>query len=127
MTFAKILLRLGALVLAIVGIGFLAVPVQWAAIVDIQLPTPTARTDLRATYGGFDLAVGVYLWLCSRREDWVRPGLVALGIVAAGFGGGRVLGMLVEGSAAPAMIGFAALEWGSALAAYLVLRRLSVA
>ena len=56
MTLAKVLLRLGALVLAIVGIGFLAVPVQWAAIVDIQLPTATARTDLRATYGGFDLA-----------------------------------------------------------------------
>jgi hypothetical protein len=124
MTLAKVLLRLGALVLAIVGIGFLAVPVQWAAIVDIQLPTATARTDLRATYGGFDLAVGVYLWLCARREDWVRPGLVALGIVAAGFGGGRVLGMLVEGSAAPSMIGFALLEWASAVAAYGVLRRM---
>ena len=124
MTLAKALLRLGALVLAIVGIGFLLVPVQWAAIVDIQLPTPTARTDLRATYGGFDLAIGVYLWLCSRREDWVRPGLVALGVAAAGFGGGRVLGMLIEESAAPSMIGFALLEWGSAVAAWMVLRRL---
>jgi hypothetical protein len=115
MTLAKVLLRLGALVMAIVGIGFLAVPVDWAAIVDIQLPTATARTDLRATYGGFDLAIGVYLWLCSRREDWIRPGLVALGLAAAGFGGGRVLGMLLEGAASPSM---------SALAAYLVLRRL---
>ena len=124
MRLAKALLFLGALVLAVVGIGFLAVPVQWAAIVDIQLPTATARTDLRATYGGFDLAVGIYLWLCSRRDDWVMPGLAALGIVAAGFGGGRVLGMLVEGAAAPSMIGFAVIEWGSAAAAYVVLRRL---
>jgi hypothetical protein len=124
MRLAKALLVLGALVLAVVGIGFLVVPVQWAAIVDIQLPTATARTDLRATYGGFDLAVGIYLWLCARRDDWVRPGLTALAIVAAGFGGGRVLGMLVEGAAAPSMIGFALVEWGSAVAAYLVLRRL---
>ena len=127
MALAKVLLRLGALVMAIVGIGFLAVPVEWAAIVDIRLPTATARTDLRATYGGFDLAVGVYLWLCSRREDWIRPGLTALGIVAAGFGGGRLIGMVIEGSAAPAMLGFAALEWGSAAAACIVLRRLPAA
>jgi hypothetical protein len=124
MTLAKALLRLGALVLAAIGVGFLVVPVQWAAIVEISLPTAMARTDLRATYGGFDLAFGVFLWLCAGRADWIRPGLVALGLAAAGFGGGRLLGIVAEGTAAPPMIAFAVLEVGIAVAAFTALRRL---
>ena len=124
MTLARGLLLLGALILAGIGLGFLIVPVQWAAIVDIALPTATARTDLRATYGGFDLAFGVFLAVCATRPGWSRPGLVALGLAAAGFGGGRLLGILVEGSASPLMIAFAALEVMLAVAAFAALRRL---
>jgi hypothetical protein len=63
-----------------------------AAITEISLPTAMARTDLRATYGGLDLAVGIFLWICARRDQWIRPGLVALALTAAGFGGGRPAG-----------------------------------
>jgi hypothetical protein len=124
MTLAKIVLRVGALVFAAIGIGFLVNPIEWAAVVDIPLPTATARTDLRATYGGFDLAIGVFLGWCALRTDWIRPGLAAMGL-AAGFGGGRLLGILIEGSATPLMLGFAAIEAVAALVAFGLLRRLS--
>jgi hypothetical protein len=124
MTLARAALLFGAVVFAGIGLGFLIVPVQWAALVEISLPTAMARTDLRATYGGFDLAVGVFLGLCALRTEWIRPGLVALGLAAAGFGGGRLLGIVVEGTASPLMLAFAAIEAMTALVAFALLRRL---
>ena len=53
-----------------------------------------------------------------------RHGLVALGLLAAGFGGGRLLGILVEGTASPLMPAFAAIEAVTALLAFALLRRL---
>lgn len=124
MTLARGALLLGALILAGIGLGFLIMPVQWAAIIEISLPTAMARTDLRATYGGFDLAFGVFLGLCALRPEWIRPGLVALGLAATGFGGGRLLGILLEGTASPLMVAFAALEVVIAVVAFALLRRL---
>jgi hypothetical protein len=121
----RIALLLAALVFAVVGAGFLIVPVQWAAIVDISVPTAMARTDLRATYGGFDLGIGVFLGVCALRSRWIRPGLAALGLAAAGYAGGRLLGILAEGTATPLMLAFAALEIGTAVAAWVLLRRSS--
>jgi hypothetical protein len=124
MTLARVTLWLGALAFAGIGIGFLVIPVRWAAVVDIVLPTATARTDLRATYGGFDLAIGVLLACCALRADWLRPGLVAFGLAAAGFGGGRLIGILVERTASRLMLGFLTIEIASVLVAAYALRRL---
>lgn len=125
MTIAKYGLALAALVFVGIGLGFLLVPVQWAALVDISLPTAMARTDFRATYGGFDLAVGVFLGFCALRADWVRPGLWALALAAAGFGAGRLVGILVEGTATPLMLTFLVIEWAIALVTFYVWRRLA--
>lgn len=125
MTLAKIGLLFAALVFVAIGLGFLLAPVQWASVVEISLPTPMARTDLRATYGGFDLAIGVFLVFCALRTDWIRPGVLALGLAAAGFGGGRLVGILVEGTATPLMLTFVAIEIATALVAFYPLRRLS--
>jgi hypothetical protein len=124
MTLARAILILAAIVFVLVGVGFLIAPVSWAAVVEIALPTATARTDLRATYGGFDLAVGLFFGLCALRIEWIRPGLAALGLAAAGFGGGRLVGIVVEGSASPLMAMFAMLELTSAGVAFVLLRRL---
>lgn len=127
MRFARVLLLLSALVFVVVGIGFLIVPARWAAITEISLPTAMARTDLRATYGGLDLAVGVFLWICARRDEWIRPGLVGLALAAAGFGGGRLVGIVAEGSAAPLMLIFLAIEAVIVIVALATLRRLGYA
>lgn len=121
---ARVLLLLGAAVFTIVGIGFLIFPVEWAAVTEISLPTAMARTDLRATYGGLDLGVGIFLWVCARRDEWIRPGLVALSLAAAGFGGGRLAGIVAEGSAAPLMLTLLAIEAVIVVVAFATLRRL---
>jgi hypothetical protein len=120
MTRERTILGLGALVFLALGAMFLIAPVYWAAVIDVSLPTPMARTDLRATYGGFDLGFGLFLGLCTLRSDWLRPGLVAMGLALAGFASGRLVGFLVEGHADRLMIWFAALEaLGAAVALYL--------
>jgi hypothetical protein len=124
MMLARAVLILAAVVFVLIGLGFLIAPVSWASVVEIALPTATARTDLRATYGGFDLAVGLFFALCARRLEWIRPGLAALGLAAAGFGGGRLLGITVEGSAGPLMGIFAVIELTTAGLAFVLLRRL---
>jgi len=123
MTPAKAVLLCGAAVFLGIGIMFLAAPVHWGSVVEISLPTAMARTDFMATYGGFDFAIGVFLGICAWRSEWVRPGLLAMGLAAAGFGGGRTLGMLVEGTASPLMLIFAAIEIASAVGAFYLLRR----
>ena len=114
MTRERTVLGLGALVFIALGSMFLIAPAYWAEVVDIAVPTPMARTDLRATYGGFDLFFGFFLGLCTLRTDWIRPGLVALGLALAGFATGRLVGFIVEGHADRLMIWFAVLEAGGA-------------
>ena len=127
MKLAKAELLVAALVFLTFGLGFLVVPVQWASVVDIVIPTATARTDFRATYGGFEIGMGLFLGACAMRADWVRLGLVALILVAAGFGVGRLVGILAEGTANALMLAFVILEWAIALITVYVLRRLPLA
>jgi hypothetical protein len=124
MKLAKAFLLLCGVVFIGFGLGFLAVPVQWAAVIDISLPSAMARTDLRATYGGFGLAIGVFWALSAFRAAWIRPGLVALGLAAAGFGGGRLIGILLEGTASPLMLFYLACEVPTAALAFFLVRRL---
>jgi hypothetical protein len=116
----RTILGLGALVFIAIGAMFLIAPAYWAAVVEIPLPTPMARTDLRATYGGFNLGFGFFLGLCTLRADWLRPGLIALGLALAGYASARLVGVIVEGHAHRLMIFFLALEAiGATIALYL--------
>lgn len=121
---ARILLFFGALVFVCIGAVFLAAPVEWGRVVEIEVATPMARTDLRATYGGFDLGFGVFLAVCAFRREWHRPGLAAAAIALAGFGLARSFGMLMEGAASSLMLGLAVAELSGAAAAFLSYRRL---
>jgi hypothetical protein len=125
MRLAQVLLLLGAIIFIGIGVVFLFAPVEWARVVEIELPTPMSRTDLRATYGGFDLGFGVFLALCAFRREWIRPGLAAMAIALAGFAGGRTYGMIVDGCPSPLMPSLAALEASGSILASLVYRKAS--
>jgi len=112
------------LVFAVIGVGFLIVPETWARWVGIVLPSPLARIDLRATYGGFDLAFGIFLLACARNGAWLRPGLWACGLALAGFAAGRIIGMVAEGAAPRRMLGLLAVELSLAVLSFGALTRL---
>lgn len=110
MALARWILLVTGVTFAGIGVGFLLKPVSWAAWLDIVVPTPLARTDLRATYGGFDLAFGVFLLLAARRPDWVAPGLVANALALGGFALGRLLGFAAEGTVSARLVPFLVIE-----------------
>jgi hypothetical protein len=80
-----------SLVLLLAAAGFIGFgaayalrPDRMAALTDLPLPSPTARADFVATYGGLQLGFGLFLLACTRQAEWTRPGLWAL---VAGLGG----------------------------------------
>jgi hypothetical protein len=92
------------LVLLVTGVGFIGFggayavwPQRMAAVTDVALPTPTARADFAATYGGFQLGFGVFLIACTRQAAWLEPGLWAAGAALAGLATLRGVGLLLSG------------------------------
>jgi uncharacterized membrane protein len=123
MTFARGLIFVSAVIFIIVGAGFLLLPKQFAAVLQISLPTAMARTDVRATYGGLELGFGIFLLLCTVRREWVRAGLWALSLGVGGFAAGRLMGWVAEGSISNFMLFFLLLELAVAMLAAISLRR----
>ena len=63
----------------------------------IELKGADARVDIRATYGGLELGVAAFLAFCvHRHEEFLLAGVVASGFTAAGFGAGRLIGIIAE-------------------------------
>jgi hypothetical protein len=97
-------MSLPRMILALTAVGFLGFglaftlrPDQMAALIEIALPSATARVDFAATYGGFELGVGAFLLFCARRPGWQQPGLLAAALALAGFATIRLLGIAATG------------------------------
>ena len=67
-----------------------------AGRVEIQLPSPPARADYRAIYGGSQIGIGLFFCLAAWQQSWRVSGLVALGVFALGFGIARLSSMAYE-------------------------------
>ena len=97
----RIVLWLSCAVFAAVDSAFVACPVRLASLVDIDLPTGTARIEFAAMYGGLELGVAAFLAYCASRPERARIGLVASGCAAAGFAITRAGGLLLAGPGRP--------------------------
>ncbi len=73
-------------------------PLFMASIVSIELPTPSAAIDFRATYGGLEIGLAVFFTICALRDSWLRPGLVAQAVSLSGFAFGRIIGLILDGT-----------------------------
>jgi hypothetical protein len=110
MTQWRLVLAFVALVFIGFGFAFLYNPVEMAAIASITLPTPAARTDVRAMYGGLEFGVGVFLLLCALRREFVRIGLFAAACALVSMATARSVGLLLDGFTALQFI-IALTEW----------------
>ena len=84
-----------AIIFGIFGLGYLFFPVPLAALSGIQ-PTATGVTDVRATYGGFQIGFALLLIWTSIDSTRYRAGLVAIAWVAAWIGIGRIFGLIID-------------------------------
>ncbi len=92
-----VLIVMGILWVLFGGVGLIS-PAAVVGGLGIELPTADAMTDIRAIYGGLQIGIGLYFFYCSRSAERVRPGLVALALIAGGFGIARSFGILVDGA-----------------------------
>ena len=119
----RIFLALSAILWGLYGIYCLLVPGSLHEMAGVVATTPTGTTELRAMYGGLQLAIGVLALMGALRGSLTRTALVALGTLALGLGSARLFGLLVDGhftSYTGMGLGF---EWFTALACRALLRR----
>ena len=88
-----------ALFFIVYGLGFVFYPAQLADVITGSAPaSASALIDMRATYGGLTVAVGVVFLLLGAREHTVSLSLRAIAVVLLAMAAGRGLGMLLDGA-----------------------------
>lgn len=98
---ARILLWIGGLTFIGFGLAFLIAPLDTMAAAGIELDGTLVATELRAFYGGLELALGACLIGADLHGRLRRAGLVLNLACFGGIGFARGFGMLLAGSATP--------------------------
>jgi hypothetical protein len=119
----RLILAFIALTYTAFGFLFLFNPDAWSSTVSIAFSAPAGRTDFRATYGGLEFGVGVFLLLCALRREFVRLGLFASACALVAMAAARSTGLLLDGLnifqtlvAATEWIGGGLATWGAVMA-----------
>ena len=106
------------------GLGFVFAPEYLAALVTGAAPaTPSAVTDMRATYGGMALGLAVIFGLGARKDANVLVGVQGVLAVMVALAGARSLGMLLDGGPNIFMFVLLMAEVLMAVLAFLALRQ----
>ena len=116
-------LALGALGFLGIGLTFLLAP-GLLGVVELAPETPSARSDVRAVYGGIELGVGAFLAVCARRPGWMRAGLTVQALTLGGAVLGRLVSLAADGTPPPLTYGLGALEMTGAVLTVVALRTL---
>lgn len=97
MSFDKGLVFVNGVLFVGFGLGFMAAPNFFTGLfTGGVLTTSSAIIDVRATYGGLGLGLGLWLLLCAKEN--VRLGLLGSLVVLASIILGRVVGLVADGS-----------------------------
>lgn len=97
MTLWRVILALIGLTFAGFGFAFIFNPDEMAALADLTLTVPSARTDIRAMYGGLEFGVGIFLLMCAFRQRFVRVGLFAAACALVSMATARTVGLMMDG------------------------------
>ena len=121
---ARIFLGLFGLVAMPFGIICFANPVFLDAFAGVAATSTTGTVELRAMYGGMQMAFGVLALLGAFRPAFTRTALLATAILCAGIGSSRLLGAIAASEVSSYTLGGLLFELGSTAIAALLLRRL---
>ena len=120
---ARFVLWVSGLVFIGFGVAFFLAPVLMSDQVQIRLLTESARTGVRAVYGGLQIGFGAFCVFCALSHSRAIPGLVGIAFTLGGMACARVAGMVIDGSPEPIIFGLLAGEASGALLALVVLAR----
>ena len=119
---SRIFLLLSAALWLPYGIYCLWVPHSLAEAAGVAATSATGTTELRAMYGGLQIAVGLLALAGALRASLRRTALVAIGALTLGLGSARLLGVLLDGGFSQYTGLGLAFEWTSALLCRWLLR-----
>ena len=93
------------------GVAFTFFPVEMSSLVTGASPsTSSGIIDLRATYGGMSIAMGVTILMLGVDSDLVSLGLLVTAVVLLAMAGARTLGIILDGTPNPIMYIYLAAE-----------------
>ena len=123
MSLPRLSLRLTALVFAAFGVSLLVRP-ELMGKLGVELASPTGFTEIRAFYGGLELGLALFFAIASTRDEWLHPALFAQAVALGTLLLARLAGIVVDGTAEPVMLLFAAIEAVGVVLAWAALRTL---
>lgn len=83
------------------GLAFLIAPLETLGATGIALSGDLAATELRAFYGGLEVALGALLVAAARSPRFEQAGLWLCAAAYGGIGLARLLGIALAGSGTP--------------------------
>jgi hypothetical protein len=99
MRFAINLLKVDSALFIVFGACFIAAPEFFAQTLTGSEPwTSSALIDMRATYGGMGLGIGLLFWFLARQRETVIAGLAGTALVLGAIALGRVVGFVADGT-----------------------------
>ncbi len=99
MKFATNLLRINSVLFVAFGACFIVAPVFFAQALTGSEPwTNSALIDMRATYGGMGLGIGLLFWFLARQRETIIAGLAGTALVLGGIALGRGVGFVTDGA-----------------------------
>jgi hypothetical protein len=79
------------------GLWFVVNPVAPLQAMGIEVSGVAAPKEIRAFYGGLEIALGLFLLIGSLKLDWRRPALWLVFFTNAGIGLTRLIALLMGG------------------------------
>ena len=119
----RLFLTLTGVSLIVAGLAYLLFLHAAVGLTGIELPGAAAAIDARATYGGTQVGLGLFLLWCRSREAAMRPGLVLVFLIGACLALSRLSGFAIDGEFDRFNLAGTAAEIGLATIAGLLLQR----
>jgi hypothetical protein len=125
MGFARIYLLLIAAMSLVFGAIYFIAPAIMTDPTGFGVLAPAALTDVRATYGGFQLGSGLFLLWSAAQPERIRSALLLVVLTFAAVAICRGIGMLLDGQATSFLINGLITEVVLTLLALFALARVS--
>lgn len=94
---AKIYLILMGLMSVVFGVMYLVSPATFTDPMGFGILAPSALTDIRATYGGFQIGMGLFMFWCCMGTGRLYTGMFFALISVAAIAASRAIGLLIDG------------------------------
>jgi hypothetical protein len=95
----KIIILLTSVIFFFYGLLFVAFPQEALYfLVQSKMDSSSGIIDLRATYGGMSMSIGLVLYILAKQDNTLYIGLLAVLLLMSGMALGRLVGMTVDGN-----------------------------